>query len=199
MPPVMPSASPARPRPIYFPTASYTIPEISMVGRNEDELTRDGVPYEIGVARYREIARGQIIGDTVGMLKLLFHSENRELLGRSRDRRRCDGIDPHRPSGDRPSAASWIISSTRFLIIRRWRNVTKSRPWPRSTNLPATTAHLAASRRRRCSATQPHSGNFVRANFVNHSYLSRRAIRIAVFVQVFFRQRIDMRVGAAPR
>jgi NAD(P) transhydrogenase len=64
-----------------LPYGIYTIPEISMVGRNEDELTRDGVPYEIGVARYREIARGQIIGDTVGMLKLLFHSDTRELLG----------------------------------------------------------------------------------------------------------------------
>jgi NAD(P) transhydrogenase len=64
-----------------LPYGIYTIPEMSMVGRNEDELTRDGVPYEIGVARYREIARGQIIGDTVGMLKLLFHSETRVLLG----------------------------------------------------------------------------------------------------------------------
>ena len=64
-----------------LPYGIYTIPEISMVGRNEEELTRDGVPYEIGVARYREIARGQIIGDTIGMLKLLFHSETRELLG----------------------------------------------------------------------------------------------------------------------
>ncbi|HEX9263282.1 MAG TPA: Si-specific NAD(P)(+) transhydrogenase [Candidatus Binatia bacterium] len=64
-----------------LPYGIYSIPEISMVGRNEDELTRDGVPYEIGVARYREIARGQIIGDTVGMLKLLFHSETRALLG----------------------------------------------------------------------------------------------------------------------
>ncbi len=64
-----------------LPYGIYTIPEISMVGRNEDDLTRDGVPYEIGVARYREIARGQIIGDTVGMLKLLFHSETRQLLG----------------------------------------------------------------------------------------------------------------------
>jgi NAD(P) transhydrogenase len=52
-----------------------------MVGRNEEELTRDGVPYEIGIARYREIARGQLIGDTVGMLKLLFHGKTRELLG----------------------------------------------------------------------------------------------------------------------
>jgi NAD(P) transhydrogenase len=64
-----------------LPYGIYTIPEISMVGRNEDELTRDGVPYEIGVARYREIARGQLIGDTVGMLKLLFHSQTRQLLG----------------------------------------------------------------------------------------------------------------------
>jgi NAD(P) transhydrogenase len=64
-----------------LPYGIYSIPEISMVGRNEDELTRNGVPYEIGVARYREIARGQIIGDTVGMLKLLFHTETRELLG----------------------------------------------------------------------------------------------------------------------
>ena len=64
-----------------LPYGIFTIPEISMVGRNEEELTRAGVPYELGVARYREIARGQIIGDTVGMLKLLFHSETRELLG----------------------------------------------------------------------------------------------------------------------
>jgi len=64
-----------------LPYGIYSIPEISMVGRNEEELTRAGIPYEVGVARYREIARGQIIGDTVGMLKLLFHIETRELLG----------------------------------------------------------------------------------------------------------------------
>ncbi|HUK41664.1 MAG TPA: Si-specific NAD(P)(+) transhydrogenase [Candidatus Acidoferrales bacterium] len=64
-----------------LPYGIYTIPEISTVGRNEDDLTRDGIPYEMGVARYREIARGQIIGDTIGMLKLLFHSETRQLLG----------------------------------------------------------------------------------------------------------------------
>ena len=64
-----------------LPYGIYTIPEISMVGRNEEELTHDGIPYEVGTARYREIARGQLIGDTVGMLKLLFHNETRELLG----------------------------------------------------------------------------------------------------------------------
>lgn len=67
--------------PELFPYGIYTIPEISMVGRNEEELTLAGVPYEVGKARYREIARGQIVGDTTGLLKLLFHMETRQLLG----------------------------------------------------------------------------------------------------------------------
>jgi NAD(P) transhydrogenase len=67
--------------PELFPYGIYTIPEISTVGRNEEELTHAGIPYEIGKANYREIARGQIIGDTTGMLKLIFHLETRELLG----------------------------------------------------------------------------------------------------------------------
>ena len=64
-----------------FPYGLYTIPEISVVGKNEEELTADGVPYEVGKAFYREIARGQIIGDSTGILKLLFHRETRKLLG----------------------------------------------------------------------------------------------------------------------
>ncbi len=67
--------------PELFPYGVYTIPEISFVGRNEDELTEQGVPYEIGKAQYREIARGQILGDTIGMLKLIFHRDTRKLLG----------------------------------------------------------------------------------------------------------------------
>ncbi|MGH2521791.1 MAG: FAD-dependent oxidoreductase, partial [Anaerolineales bacterium] len=67
--------------PELFPYGIYTIPEISTVGRNEEELTRDGVPYEVGKAQYREIARGQIIGDSTGLLKLMFHLDTRELLG----------------------------------------------------------------------------------------------------------------------
>jgi len=67
--------------PHLFPYGIYSIPEISMVGRNEAELTEAGVPYEIGVARYREIARGAILGDDSGLLKLLFHRETRVLLG----------------------------------------------------------------------------------------------------------------------
>ncbi len=67
--------------PALFPYGIYTIPEISTVGRTEEELTHDEVPYEIGKAQYREIARGQIIGDSTGLLKLIFHTETRELLG----------------------------------------------------------------------------------------------------------------------
>jgi NAD(P) transhydrogenase len=67
--------------PELFPYGIYTIPEISMVGKTEADLTKAGVPYEVGKARYREIARGQIIGDQTGLLKLIFHMETRELLG----------------------------------------------------------------------------------------------------------------------
>jgi len=52
-----------------------------MVGRTEQELTGAGIPYETGVARYDEIAKGQIIGDETGMLKILFHPESLKLLG----------------------------------------------------------------------------------------------------------------------
>ncbi len=67
--------------PNLFPYGIYTIPEISYVGQNEDQLTEQGIPYEVGIARYREIARGNIIGDQNGLLKLLFHRETRQLLG----------------------------------------------------------------------------------------------------------------------
>ncbi|MBI5971486.1 MAG: Si-specific NAD(P)(+) transhydrogenase [Deltaproteobacteria bacterium] len=64
-----------------MPYAIYTIPEISMVGENEEGLTAQGIPYEVGCAFFKEVARGQIIGDTHGMIKLLFHRESRKLLG----------------------------------------------------------------------------------------------------------------------
>lgn len=67
--------------PELFPYGIYSIPEISMVGRTEGQLTEAGVPYESGVANYREIARGQLLGDETGMLKMLIHPETREVLG----------------------------------------------------------------------------------------------------------------------
>jgi len=64
-----------------MPYGIYTIPEISVVGKTEQELSDEGIPYDIGIARYREIAKGQIIGDDTGMLKLIFHQKTGQLLG----------------------------------------------------------------------------------------------------------------------
>src|SRR5258708_17505707 len=67
--------------PALFPYGIYSVPEISMVGKTEEELTQAGIAYEVGKARYKEIDRAQIIGDVTGLLKLIFHSETRKLLG----------------------------------------------------------------------------------------------------------------------
>jgi NAD(P) transhydrogenase len=72
---------PSRTTPELFPYGIYAIPEISMVGWTEEQLTEQDVPYESGVAHYREIARGQLVGDRIGMLKLLIHQESRHVLG----------------------------------------------------------------------------------------------------------------------
>jgi len=63
------------------PIGIYSIPEVSYVGATEVDLTKDSVPYEVGVSRYRELARGQIAGDSYGMLKLLVSTEDLKLLG----------------------------------------------------------------------------------------------------------------------
>src|SRR5580698_5272973 len=72
---------PLQSKPAFYPYGIYTIPEISFIGKTEEQLTDDDVPYEVEVAYYREIARGQIRGDTTGRLKLIFHRETRLLLG----------------------------------------------------------------------------------------------------------------------
>jgi NAD(P) transhydrogenase len=63
------------------PYGIYTIPEISMVGKTEEELTAAKVPYEIGISRFDELAKGQILGTEVGMLKILFDPTSLKLLG----------------------------------------------------------------------------------------------------------------------
>jgi len=72
---------PAQSNPALYPYGIYTIPEISFVGKTEEQLTEEGVPYEVGIAFFREIARGQIRGDTTGRLKLIFNPDSKELLG----------------------------------------------------------------------------------------------------------------------
>jgi len=67
--------------PSFYPYGIYTIPEISFIGKTEEQLTDEDVPYEVGMAYYRETARGQIRGDTTGRLKLVFHRDTRKVLG----------------------------------------------------------------------------------------------------------------------
>jgi NAD(P) transhydrogenase len=73
--------TPGKLDPRLLPYGIYTIPEISMVGHTEEHLTRERIPYEIGVAKYEELAKGQMLGDEQGMLKLLFCPESFKLLG----------------------------------------------------------------------------------------------------------------------
>jgi NAD(P) transhydrogenase len=72
---------PARPMGSHFPVGIYAIPELSMTGATEEELTRQKIPYETGIAHYKEISRGSIRGDDQGMFKMLFHREDGRLLG----------------------------------------------------------------------------------------------------------------------
>jgi NAD(P) transhydrogenase len=64
-----------------MPTGIYAIPEIGMVGRTEEDLTETAVPYVVGIARWRELARGLMSGDEDGMLKLLVGAEDKKVLG----------------------------------------------------------------------------------------------------------------------
>ncbi len=68
-------------RPNAMPYGIYTIPEISMVGKTEQELTQQKVPYEIGVSKFEELAKGQMLGVETGLLKILFDRNTRQLLG----------------------------------------------------------------------------------------------------------------------
>ncbi|MGC1598229.1 MAG: Si-specific NAD(P)(+) transhydrogenase, partial [Candidatus Acidiferrales bacterium] len=73
--------APSEHMPELFPFGIYTIPEISMVGQTEETLTANKVPYEVGLAKYKELAKSMMLGDESGMLKLLFDRNTRKLLG----------------------------------------------------------------------------------------------------------------------
>ena len=85
--------------PAGYPYGIYTIPQISFIGKTEEQLTEEDVPYEVGVAYYREIARGQISGHTEGRLKLLIPPGNAGPVGRAHFWGRCRGAAAHRAGG----------------------------------------------------------------------------------------------------
>ena len=64
-----------------MPNGIYTTPEISSIGKTEQELTKEGIPYEVGRALFKNIARAQITNQTIGMLKIIFHLDNLKILG----------------------------------------------------------------------------------------------------------------------
>jgi NAD(P) transhydrogenase len=64
-----------------FPFGIYTVPEISMIGKSEQQLTKENIPYEVGVARYEELAKGQMLGGTPGFLKIIFCPNTLQILG----------------------------------------------------------------------------------------------------------------------
>jgi NAD(P) transhydrogenase len=72
---------PGKMPPNLIPYGIYTIPEISMVGQTEEQLTHENINYEVGLARYAELAKGQMLGDEQGLLKLLFDPDSLKLLG----------------------------------------------------------------------------------------------------------------------
>ena len=64
-----------------FPFGIYAVPEISMIGKTEEQLTEEAIPYEAGICSYKELARGRLLGDDTGMLKLLIHQDTHKILG----------------------------------------------------------------------------------------------------------------------
>ena len=84
-----------------FPYGIYCVPELSMVGKTEEELTRANVPYEVGKAYYRHVARGRIIGDSVGVLKIIFCPHTHLIYGVHIIGENAAELDSHRPGGDR--------------------------------------------------------------------------------------------------
>ena len=72
---------PMPPAPEFFPYGIYSVPEISTVGLSEEDVCKRGIPYECGVARFRETSRGHIMGLSAGMMKMIFALEDRRLLG----------------------------------------------------------------------------------------------------------------------
>ena len=104
-----------------------------MVGKTEEELTEDNVPYEVGRAQYREIARGQIIGDDSGLLKLLFHAGTRRASGSptSSARALASSFTSGRPCSH--SVVRWTTSWTPCSTIRHSQSATRRPRWTEST------------------------------------------------------------------
>ena len=106
-----------------IPTGIYTIPEISSVGKTEQQLTAMKVPYEVGRAQFKHLARAQIVGMNVGTLKILFHRETKEILVFTALASALPKlfISVRRLWNRKVAATLLSTSSTPPLTTRRWR------------------------------------------------------------------------------
>ena len=100
---------PAPHAPEFFPYGIYSVPEISTVGMSEQEVRERGIPYECGVARFRETSRGHIMGLNAGMMKMLFSIRDAPAARRSHRRRGRDRADPYRPGGAEPEGHTGLF------------------------------------------------------------------------------------------
>jgi hypothetical protein len=111
-----------------LPYGIYTIPEISMVGKTEAQLTDAKIPYEVGIAKYEELAKGQILGDGIRLLKILFDPGTLRVLGVTLSAR----MPPRLFTSGKQYLALAPRSNTfaiRCLTTRLWRKPTSWRPW----------------------------------------------------------------------
>ena len=102
--------------PSFYPYGIYTIPEISFIGKTEEQLTGEDIPYEVGMAYYRETARGQIRGDTTGRLKLDLPPRHAQSAGRAHHRRGGQRTGPHRPGGHGPGRHGGLLHRHRLQL-----------------------------------------------------------------------------------
>lgn len=114
--------------PEFFPYGIYSVPEISTTGLTEEEVRTRGIPYEVGVARFRETSRGHIMGLNSGMMKMIFSTKTRRLLGVHI----LGGGATELIHISTSKAPSTTLSKTRSTI-RRWPRPTRSPGWTRGT------------------------------------------------------------------
>ena len=114
-----------------LPMGIYTIPEISAVGETEESCREKKINYEVGRAKYANNARGQIIGDSTGMLKLIFRPRQQTIARRANSRRKRDRADSPRHGRARSRRHDRHVHRTGFQLSRRF---------PKCTNTPRTTA-----------------------------------------------------------
>ncbi len=112
-----------------IPTGIYTIPEISSVGKTEQQLTAMKVPYEVGRAQFKHLARAQIVGMSVGTLKILFHRETKEILA-------FTALASARPKLFISARRSWSRKAVATPLSTSSTPPLTTRPWRKRTGLP---------------------------------------------------------------